>query len=82
VTVSESGRRSGAFDLLRSFGHDSLRAADGAEPVALSVALQLADGFGTAGSQASDDGVDVLDGEGDVADTRRARGCVLNLILV
>ena len=45
---------------------DSLRAADVTEPVALLVALQLADEFSAAGSQAGNDGVDVLDGEFDV----------------
>jgi hypothetical protein len=48
----------------------SSRAADVAEPVAVLVALQLADEFSAAGSQAGDDGVGVLDGERDVADTR------------
>jgi hypothetical protein len=52
---------------------DSLRAADVAEPVAVLVALQLADEFSAAGSQAGNDGVDVLDGECDVADTQRVR---------
>jgi hypothetical protein len=40
------------------------------------VALQLADEFCTAGSHAGNDGLDVLDGERDVADTRRIRGRV------
>jgi hypothetical protein len=46
--------------------------ADVAEPVAVLVALQLADEFSTAGSQVGNNGVDVLDGACDVADTR---GC-------
>lgn len=45
-------------------------AADVAEPVAVLVALQLADELSAAGSQAGDDGVDVFDGEGDMADAR------------
>jgi hypothetical protein len=45
----------------------SLRAADVTEPVAVPVALQLADEFSAVGSQAGNDGVDVLDGECDVA---------------
>jgi hypothetical protein len=48
-------------------------AADVAEPVAVLVALQLADELSAAGSQAGDDGVDVLDGESEMAETR----CVL-----
>lgn len=44
-----------------------LRAADVAEPVAVLIALQLADELRAAGSQAGDDGVDVFDGECDVA---------------
>jgi hypothetical protein len=50
-------------DLLRQLDDDSLRAADVAEPVAVLVALELADEFSAAGSQAGNDGVDVLDGE-------------------
>jgi hypothetical protein len=50
-----------------------MRAADVAEPVAVLVALQLADEFSAAGSQAGDEGVDVLDRECDVADTPRVR---------
>ena len=44
-----------------------------AEPVAVLVALQLADELRAAGSQAGKDGVDVLDGECDVANARRVR---------
>jgi hypothetical protein len=57
-------------DLLRQLDDDSRRAADVAEPVAVLVTLQLADQFSAVGSQAGNDGVDVLDGECDVADTR------------
>jgi hypothetical protein len=49
-------------DLLRQLDDDSLRAADVAEPVAVLVALHLADEFSAAGSEAGNDGVDVLDG--------------------
>jgi hypothetical protein len=41
--------------------------------VAVLVALQLADELGAAASQAGDDGVDVLDDECEMADTRRLR---------
>jgi hypothetical protein len=60
-------------DLLRQLNDDPLRAADVAEPVAVLVALQLADELSAAGSQIGDDGVDVLDGECDMADTRCVR---------
>ncbi len=52
---------------------DPLRAADVAEPVAVLIALQLADELRATGSQAGDDGVDVVDGECDMADARRVR---------
>jgi hypothetical protein len=42
--------------------------------------LQIADEFCTAGSPGND-GLDVLDGESDVADTRRVRGRVLVVLL-
>jgi hypothetical protein len=58
-------------DLLRELDDDSLRAADVAEPVAVLVALQLADEFSAAGSQAGDDGVDVLDGEWNFTSSSR-----------
>jgi hypothetical protein len=57
---------------------DSLGAADVAEPVAVLVALQLADELSAAGSQAGDDGVDVFDGECYMADAR----CVRRLVPV
>jgi len=53
---------------------DSLRAADITEPVVVLVALQLGDEFSAAGSQAGNDGVDVLDGECDVARKQRCEG--------
>lgn len=53
-------------DLLRQFDDDPLRAADGAEPVAVLAALQLAHEFRAAGSQVGDDSVDVFDGECDM----------------
>jgi hypothetical protein len=52
-------RRSPSADLLCQLDDDPLGAADVAEPVALLVALQLADELSAAGSQAGDDGVDV-----------------------
>ena len=55
-------------DLFGQLDDDPLLAADLAEPVAVLVALQLADELRAAGSQAGNDGVDVLDGEGDVAE--------------
>jgi hypothetical protein len=50
-------------DLLRQLDDDPLRAADVAEPIAVFVALHLADELRAAGSQAGDDRVDVVDGE-------------------
>jgi hypothetical protein len=47
-------------DLLRQLDDDSFRAADVAEPVAVLVALQLADELSAAGLQTGDEGVDVL----------------------
>ena len=54
----------------RGLNDDPSGPPDVAEPVAVLVALQLADEFSAAGSQAGDDGVDVLDGECDVAEAR------------
>ena len=64
------GRPEPSADLLRQLDDDPLRAADVAEPIAVFVALHLANELRAAGSQASDDGVDVLDGECDMADAR------------
>jgi hypothetical protein len=47
--------------------------ADVAEPVAVLIALQLADELRATGSQAGDDGVDVFDGERDMAEARCVR---------
>src|SRR5439155_19570108 len=55
-------------DLLCELEADPLGAADVAEPVAVLLALPLADELSAAGSQAGDDGVDVFDGECDMAD--------------
>jgi hypothetical protein len=53
--------------LLRRLDDDPLRAAAVAEPIAIFVALHLANELCCAGSQASDDGVDVVDlAEADV----------------
>src|SRR6476646_2484570 len=60
-------------DLLRQLDDDPLGAADVAEPVAVLVALQLADELSAAGSQAGDDGCEVFDGECDMADARCVR---------
>jgi hypothetical protein len=57
------GRPEPSADLLRQLDDDPLRAADVAEPIAVFVALHLADELRTAGSQAGDDGVDVVDCE-------------------
>ncbi len=69
-------------DLLGQLDDDPLRAADVAEPVAVLIALQLADELRATGSQAGDDGVDVFDGECDMADARcvRRRVSVATLI--
>ena len=60
-------------DLLRQLDDDPLRAADVAEPVAVLVALQLADELSAACSRTGDDGVDVLDRECEIAETRCVR---------
>ncbi len=60
-------------DLLGQLDDDPLRAADVAEPVPVLIALQLADELRATGSQAGDDGVDVFDGECDMADARCIR---------
>jgi hypothetical protein len=60
-------------DLLRQLDDDPLRAADVAEPIAVFVALHLANELRAAGSQASDDGVDVVDCECAMADARGVR---------
>jgi len=49
------------------------RAADAAEPMAVFVALHLANELRAAGSQASDEGVDVVDCECNMADARGVR---------
>jgi hypothetical protein len=69
-SCAKGARRNQILDPLRQLDDDPLRAAEAAEPVDALVALQLADELSSAGSQASDDGVDVLDDECDVADTR------------
>ena len=60
-------------DLLRQLDDDPLRAADVAEPIAVFVALHLANELRAAGSQASDDGVDIVDFECEMADARGVR---------
>src|SRR4051812_4441401 len=60
-------------DLLGQLDDDPCRAADVAEPVAVSGALHLADQLRAAGLQAGDGGVDVVDLERDVAEARDVR---------
>ena len=61
-----SGRPEPSADPLRQLDDDPLRAADVAEPIAVFVALHLADELRAVGSQASDDSVDVVDCERDM----------------
>jgi hypothetical protein len=60
-------------DLLRQLDDDPLRAADVAEPIDVFVALHLANELPAVGSQASDDGVDVVDCEREMAKARGVR---------
>ncbi len=55
------GRPEPSADLLRQLDDDPLRTTDVAEPIAVLVALQLANELRAAGSQASVDGVDGVD---------------------
>jgi len=64
------GRPEPSADLLRQLDDDPLRAADVAEPIAVFVALHLANELRAAGSRAGDDGVDVVDCMCDMADAR------------
>jgi hypothetical protein len=64
------GRSEPSADLLRQLDDDPLRAADVTEPIDVFVVLHLANELRAAGSQASDDGVDVLDCECEMADAR------------
>ena len=68
-----AGRLEPSADLLRQLDDDPLRAADVAEPITVFVALHLANELRAAGSQASDDGVDIVDCECDMADARGVR---------
>src|SRR5881396_2249420 len=67
------GRPEFSADLLRQLDDDPLRAADVAEPIAVFVALHLANELRAEGSQAGDDGVDVVDCECEMADARGVR---------
>ncbi len=67
------GEPNPSADLLCQLDDDPFGAVDVAEPVAVLVALQLADELSAAGSQAGDDGVDVFDDESDMADARCVR---------
>src|SRR5207245_2611996 len=60
-------------DLLRQLVDEPLRAADVAEPVDVLVVLHLANELPAVGSQASEDGVDVVDCECEMADARGVR---------
>src|SRR5437867_3548319 len=62
------GRPEFSADLLRQLDDDPLRAADVAEPIAVFVLLHLANERRAAGSQAGDDGVDVVDCECEMAE--------------
>ncbi|HEY0516224.1 MAG TPA: hypothetical protein VGD00_03815 [Solirubrobacteraceae bacterium] len=64
-------------DPLRQLDDDPLRAADVTEPIAVLVACQLANELRAAGSQAGNDGVDVVDCECEMADARGVRRRVL-----
>ena len=55
------GRPQPSADPVRQLDDDPLRAADVAEPKDVSVTLHLANELRAAGSQAGDDGVDVVD---------------------
>ena len=79
---SDAGEAAGSrpersADLLRQLDDDPLRAAYVAEPIAVLVALHLTDELRSKGPQASDNGVDVVDRECDVANTRGVRRRVL-----
>ena len=63
-------------DPLRQLDDDPLRAADVAEPIDVFVVLHLANELRSACSQASDDGVDVVDCECEMADALGVRRCV------
>jgi hypothetical protein len=65
-------------DALCRLDDDPLGAAHVAEPVAVLIALQLADKLSAFGLQARDDGVNVFYGECDMANPR----CVRRLVLV
>src|ERR1700674_250711 len=71
------GRPEPSADLLRELDDDPLRAADVAEPIVVFVALHLANELRAAGLQASDNGVDVVDYECDMADAPGVRRRVL-----
>jgi hypothetical protein len=60
-------------ELRRQLDDDRLWAADLAEPIDVFVALHLANEFPSVGSQASDDGVDVVDCECEMAEARGVR---------
>src|SRR5262249_4227440 len=60
-------------DLLCQLDDDPRGPADVAEPVAVLVALELADELCAAGSPTGDDSVDVFDGECEMAEARRVR---------
>ncbi len=73
LTQSFGGRPEPSADLLRQLDDDPLRAADIAEPIAVSVVLHLANELSAARSHAGDGGVDIVDCECDMADARRVR---------
>ncbi len=67
------GRPELSADLLRQLDDDPFRAADVAEPIAVFVLLHRANERRAAGSQAGDDGVDVVDCECEMAEARGVR---------
>jgi hypothetical protein len=63
-------------DLLIQPNENSFGAADVAEPIAVLVLLQLANEFGAMGAQASENVLNVGDGEHYATDAERVRRCV------
>src|SRR5262249_12985832 len=66
-------RMTSSADPLRELDDDPFRPADVAEPIEVFVTLHLADELRAPGTEAGDHGVDVVDRECDVPDTRGVR---------
>src|SRR5213596_4025 len=60
-------------DPFRQLDDDPLRAADVAEPIDVPVVLHLADELRAVGAQGGEDGVDVVDPEGEMPEPRNVR---------